>query len=81
MEDQVGLGALGRRFAAEAPYLVAALPELPRLLHQRLLAPPAASDLALKELAAAQTSRNRWLALIAVLLTLVIVLLLRQAGR
>lgn len=81
MEDQVGLGALGRRFAAEAPYLVAALPELPRLLHQRLLAPPAASDLALKELAAAQISRNRWLALIAVLLTLLIVLLLRQAGR
>ncbi|MGH8801112.1 MAG: ubiquinone biosynthesis regulatory protein kinase UbiB, partial [Casimicrobiaceae bacterium] len=53
MEDQVGLRALRRRFVAEVPYLVAALPELPRLLHQRLLAPPAASNPALKERAAA----------------------------
>ncbi|HMA32760.1 MAG TPA: AarF/UbiB family protein, partial [Casimicrobiaceae bacterium] len=80
MEDQIGLRALQRRLEAEAPYLVAALPELPRLLHQRLGAPPAASDLALKELAAAQKSRNRWLAAIAVLLAIVIALLLRQGA-
>ena len=46
MQDQIGLPALQRRLLAEAPYIVAALPELPRLLHQRLLAPPAASDIA-----------------------------------
>ena len=38
MHDQIGLPALQRRLLAEAPYIVAALPELPRLLHQRLLA-------------------------------------------
>jgi hypothetical protein len=65
---------------AEAPYIVAALPELPRLLHQRLLAPAAASDTAVAELAAAQKTRNRWLAAIAALLAIVIVLLVRQQG-
>ena len=55
-----------------------ALPELPRLIHQRLSAPPAASDVVLKALALAQQSRNRWLAAIAVLLAIVIALLLRQ---
>ena len=43
MEDQIGLRALERRLLAEAPYLVQALPELPRLLHQRLSAPAPAS--------------------------------------
>ncbi len=75
MEDQIGPLALQRRFLAEAPYLVAALPELPRLLHQRLLSPP--SDPALKLLVAAQRTRNRWLAVVAVLLAVTILLLLR----
>jgi ubiquinone biosynthesis protein len=78
MQDQIGLPALKRRLFAEVPYIVAALPELPRLLHQRLLAPKAASDDALKELAQAQKVRNRWLGVIAVLLVAVAVLLLRQ---
>ncbi|MGC1819234.1 MAG: ubiquinone biosynthesis regulatory protein kinase UbiB [Casimicrobiaceae bacterium] len=81
MQDQIGLRALQRRLEAEAPYLVAALPELPRLLHQRLTTSAAASDLALKELALAQKSRNRWLGAIAVLLAVVIALLLRQGLR
>jgi ubiquinone biosynthesis protein len=81
MEDQIGLPALLRRLEAEAPYLAAALPELPRLLHQRLAAPLPAADVALRELAAAQQSRNRWLAAIAILLVCVIALLLRQATR
>ncbi len=80
MQEQIGLPALRRRLIAEAPYIVAALPELPRLLHQRLLAHPAASDTAVAELAAAQKVRNRWLAAIAALLVVVIVLLLRQHG-
>ncbi len=62
MQEQIGLPALQRRLIAEAPYIVAALPELPRLLHQRLMAPPAASDSAVAELAAAQKARNGWLA-------------------
>jgi ubiquinone biosynthesis protein len=78
MEDQIGFRALERRLFAEAASLVQALPELPRLLHQKLSAPPPASDVALKALALAQQSRNNWLGVIAVLLTIVIVLLLRQ---
>jgi len=80
MQEQIGLPALRRRLIAEAPYIVAALPELPRLLHQRLLAAPAASDTAVAELAGAQKVRNRWLAAIAALLAVVIVLLVRQHG-
>jgi ubiquinone biosynthesis protein len=79
MEDQIGLRALQRRLIAEAPYIVTALPELPRLLHQKLAAPPPASDVALRDLAAAQKARNRWLALVALLLAIVIALLLRQS--
>ena len=41
MNDRIGLPALKRRLLAEAPYIVAALPELPRLIHQRLTAPTA----------------------------------------
>src|SRR6267143_1621446 len=48
------------------------------LLQKRLLAPPLASDTALKELAAAQRGRNRWLAIVALLLAVVVVLLARQ---
>jgi ubiquinone biosynthesis protein len=75
MQDQIGLPALRRRLLAEAPYIVAALPELPRLLHQRLQAPPAASDAAIQALVAAQRTRNRWLGAVAVLLLIVVVLL------
>jgi ubiquinone biosynthesis protein len=78
MEDQIGLRALQRRLIAEAPYIVSALPELPRLLHQRLLATPVASDTAIKEFVTAQKTRNRWLAIVALLLAIVIALLSRQ---
>src|SRR5207248_4976144 len=47
MKEQVGWQALVRRLRDEAPFLATALPELPRLLHQRLLAPPVASDTAM----------------------------------
>ena len=78
MKDQIGLPALQRRLLAEAPYIVAALPELPRLIHRRLLEPPAASDTAIHALAAAQRARNRWMAVIAVLLAAVVMTLLWQ---
>jgi ubiquinone biosynthesis protein len=80
MENQVGVSSVRRRLLAEAPYLAAALPELPRLLHQRLLAPQAASETAMLELAASQRARNRWMAVLAVLLTVLIgVLIWRPA--
>jgi ubiquinone biosynthesis protein len=78
MHEQIGWRALLRRLEAEAPYLVQALPELPRLLHQKLQAPAAASDAALLALASAQRARNRWLAVLALLLVGVLgVLVLR----
>ena len=72
----IGFRALQRRIFAEAASLVETIPELPRLLHQRLSAPPAASDAALKALALAQQSRNHWLAAIAALLVVIAGLLL-----
>ena len=80
MQDQIGWPALSRRLLAEAPYIVAALPELPRLVHQKLLAPAPASNVALQELAQAQRARNRWLAAVAILLVVVAALLLRRAA-
>jgi len=78
MHDQIGWRALERRLIAEAPYLVQALPELPRLLHQRLITPPPASEVAMLAIAAAQRARNRWLMLVAGLLfALLAVLVLR----
>jgi hypothetical protein len=62
---------------AEAPYLIAALPELPRLLHQRLLAAPVPPEAALRELASARRERNLLLGVVAVLLAAMIVLVLR----
>jgi ubiquinone biosynthesis protein len=79
MKDQIGLPALQRRLLAEAPYIVAALPELPRLLHQRLLSTAPASETALLALATAQRGRNRWLVVVAVLLAIIVVLLLARA--
>jgi ubiquinone biosynthesis protein len=77
MEDQIGYRALERRLLAEAASLVQVLPELPRLLHQKLSAPAPATEAALREVAATQQSRNRWLAVIALLLAVIIVLMLR----
>ncbi len=78
MHDQIGWRGFERRMRDEAPFLVTALPLLPRLLYNRLTAAPAASDLALKELAAAQRAQNRWLAVVAALLAGTIALILMQ---
>jgi ubiquinone biosynthesis protein len=76
MENQIGLPALRRRFLAEAPYVAAALPELPRLVHRKLSEPPQQSDAAIADLAAAVRSRNRWLAVLAMLLAAILATLL-----
>ena len=78
MNDRIGLPALKRRLLAEAPYIVAALPELPRLIHQRLTAPDTGSDEAIKGLAAAQRTRNGLLAVVALLLVAIAGLLVWQ---
>ena len=75
MHDQIGWPALRRRLIAEAPYIVAALPELPRLLHRRLLVPPPGPQL-VQQLAVAQRTLKVWLPVVAVLLAAVIALLL-----
>jgi ubiquinone biosynthesis protein len=76
MEEQIGFRALRRRVFAEAASLVETLPELPRLLHERLSEPRAASDASLRTLALVQQSRNRWLGAITVLLAAIVLLLL-----
>ena len=78
MNDRIGFPALKRRLLAEAPYIVAALPELPRLVHQRLVAPPAASDATMRELAAALRLQNRLLAVGMMLIAIVAGLVLWQ---
>ena len=76
MQNQVGWRALERKLRDEAPFLLTALPQLPRLIYQRLSAPLPASDISFKALATAQRVRNLWLALLAVLLAGLIAVLL-----
>ena len=60
-----------------APYLVAALPEMPRLLHQWLLKPPRRRRRRSGAgLATAERLQNRLLVLVAVLLAIAIVVML-----
>ncbi len=78
MHNQIGFPSLRRRLLAEAPYLVAALPELPRLLHQRLLAGPKAADDAAREIANAQRTRNWLIGAVAILLAVLVLIMLRR---
>ena len=73
MNQQVGWRGLVERLKNEAPRYVQLLPELPRLLHQSLQAPPTSDVLLLASLMAEQRRTNRllwallWLATLAVL--------------
>jgi ubiquinone biosynthesis protein len=80
MQDQVGWRALERRLREEAPFLVTMLPQMPRLIYQKLTAPEVLSDLALKEIVAAQRAGNRWLAAAVVLLAGALAVLLWRLG-
>jgi ubiquinone biosynthesis protein len=73
MSEQIGWRGLVRTFKQEAPYLARTLPQLPRLVHQ-VLAQPAKVDLQpqLERLIAAQNRQNRWLAVIALLLAVLV---------
>lgn len=73
MSEQVGWRGLVKTFQREAPYLARTIPQLPRLIHQSL-AQPTKTDLQpqLDRLIAAQQQQNRWLAIIALLLAVLI---------
>ncbi len=70
MSEQIGWRGFLKAMKRESPRFASFLPELPRLLHQRLSSSPHA-DLAplLQEMLAQQKQRNLWLALIALLLS------------
>jgi ubiquinone biosynthesis protein len=74
MSEQLGRRAFQRGLQQEAPYWARTLPQLPRLVHQALAArrEPDLTPL-LSELARAQRQQRRLLALIAVLLTALLV--------
>ena len=73
MSEQIGWRGLLKTFKQEAPYLARSIPQLPRLVHQAL-AQPAKADLQpqIEQLIAAQRQQNRWLAIIALLLALLV---------
>ena len=73
MSEQIGWRGLIRSFKQEAPYLARSIPQLPRLVHQAL-AHPARADLQpqIDRLIAVQKQQNRWLAIIALLLALLV---------
>jgi ubiquinone biosynthesis protein len=79
MHDQIGWRAIERRLRDEAPFLATALPLVPRLIYQRLNSPPPASETAMREFASMQRVRNRWLALIALLVAVTAAILIWRA--
>jgi len=76
MQERVGLTGLKRKLRQEATQWSQWLPELPRLLHERLRQPDAHGQLtqAVTRLARARERGNRWLALLSALATAALVL-------
>jgi ubiquinone biosynthesis protein len=69
MSEQVGWRGFWNTLKEEAPNYATLLPQLPRLLHQRLNEHPGAKiEVVLQEMLAQQKQRNRLLALLIVLL-------------
>jgi len=74
MSEQVGWRGFFKALHEEAPHYATLLPQLPRLLHQRLHENPAAGlKDAMLMLLAQQQRRNNWLMVIAVILLLQLV--------
>src|SRR5574343_119203 len=74
MSEQVGWRGLWRGLKHEAPYFARNLPQLPRLIHQVLAQPPSTDPTPLlRQLVQSERRRNRWLALIALLLALLLI--------
>ncbi len=77
MSEQVGWRGFLKSLKEEAPNYATLLPQLPRLLHQRLLDNPTAGiEQAMLQLLAQQQRRNMWLGLIAGILLLQLIWLL-----
>jgi ubiquinone biosynthesis protein len=74
MADQIGWRAFQRRLSEEAPFLVTALPQLPRLIYHSLTRLKQAEGL--NDLRAGMRRLRRWFALVAILLSGVILLLI-----
>ena len=72
MSEQIGWRGLLKTFKQEAPYLARTIPQLPRLVHQTLANPHPDLQPQLTALIAAQHQQNRWLAVIALLLALLV---------
>ena len=69
MSEQVGWRGFIRALKTEAPHYATLIPQLPRLLHQKLSENPAAQvEVVLQQLLAQQIMRNRLLGLIAAIL-------------
>jgi ubiquinone biosynthesis protein len=69
MSEQVGWRGFLNTLRSEAPHYATLLPQLPRLLHQRLHdIPHKQLDDTMQQLLAQQKRRNFWLAIIAILL-------------
>ncbi len=76
MNEQIGWRGIAKTLRHEAPYWARTLPQLPRLAHRSLSAPPPPDySKLLSRLIATQKRQNRLLALIAVLLSCCIALL------
>ncbi|HZX31896.1 MAG TPA: ubiquinone biosynthesis regulatory protein kinase UbiB [Rhodocyclaceae bacterium] len=75
MSEQIGWRGLVRALKQEAPYLARTLPQLPRLVHQRL-ARPTPTDIApvLAQLVREQRRMNHGLVLVVILLAVLVVL-------
>jgi ubiquinone biosynthesis protein len=73
MNEQVGWRGLVKALRREAPHYATILPALPRLLHERLSANPAAGvEALLAELVRLQRRRNAWLGGLTVALVIVL---------
>ena len=69
MSEQVGWRGFIKALRTEAPRYATLLPQLPRLLHQRLNQDVAAQTAPLlREMLLQQKTRNAWLSVIALLL-------------
>ena len=79
MSEQVGWRGFLKTLKTEAPHYATLLPQLPRLLHQRLHENPTAQiEFVLRELVVQHEQKNQWLMLLAVAMWAMLgVLLLR----
>ena len=69
MSEQVGWRGFIKTLKAEAPHFAALLPQLPRLLHQKLNDnSPAQIEIVMRQLLQQQIVRNRWLGVITLIL-------------